>query len=198
MNTALVIVDMQNAFCSPKGSFARRGGRVEDLDRVIAGCKRLLSHAEASNWFVAYTGLTFRPDYQDAGLLLADNPVIKDLNGYIEGTWDAQIIDGLLPMPPGARVIRKTRYDPFCKTNLEELLRERAIHDVVVCGVVTNVCVESTVRRAYDLDFPVRVASDAVSSYDADLHAAALDTMSRHFATLATVDSLTGSPVAER
>ena len=196
MTTALLIVDMQNAFCSPTGSFARRGGRVEELERVIAGCNRLVSIAKTSNWLVVYTCLTFHQDYRDAGLLVADNPMIREFEAYVDGTTDAEIIDELRPLPAGAEVLRKTRYDPFCGTDLEKMLRARQIEDVIVCGVMTNVCVESTVRRAYDLDFAVRVVVDAVSAADLGQHAASLETMSRHFATLVTVDRLSCDPVA--
>jgi ureidoacrylate peracid hydrolase len=197
MTTALLVVDMQNAFCRPEGSFARRGLRIEAIERVIRGCRQLVSHAEVSSWLVVYTGLAYRADYQDAGLLVACNPAIRELGGYVEGSWDAALVDALLPMSQAALFVRKTRYDPFCGTGLEAELRAREVGDVVVCGVTTNVCVESTVRSAHDLDFPVRIVEDAMSSYDAGLHRASIATMSRHFATrVAVADLMDGASPA--
>lgn len=193
MTTALVVVDLQNAFCRPEGSFSRRGVRIAGVERVVEGCKRLIAHAESSAWLVVYTTLVFRSDYRDAGLLVARNPAIRELGGYAEGSWDAALVDALSPIADAALVVRKTRYDPFCGTGLEGDLRGREVGDVVVCGVTTNVCVESTVRRAHDLDFPVRIVADAMGSYDEALHRASLETMSRHFATPVAIADLVGA-----
>jgi ureidoacrylate peracid hydrolase len=193
MSTALVVVDLQNAFCQPEGSFAQRGVRIEGVERVVDGCLRLIAHAEAADWSVVYTTLVFRCDYRDAGQLVARNPAIRELGGYCEGSWDAALVDALLPVSGSAFVVRKSRYDPFCGTGLEADLRGRGVSEVVVCGVTTNVCVESTVRRAHDLDFPVRIVTDAMASYDAELHRASLATMSRHFATPVAIADLLGS-----
>jgi ureidoacrylate peracid hydrolase len=192
MTTALVVVDMQNAFCLPSGSFAQRGGEVIGIGDVIAGCQRLIEHAEANDWWVVCTAMTFSSDYREAGLLVRDRPAIREKGAYLEGSVDARIVEALLPLPPGSVIHRKTRYDPFCNTSLAESLKDRGVEDVVVCGVLTNVCVESTVRRAYDLDFPVRIVEDAMSSTRADLHAASLETMSRHFATRVLIEDVIG------
>lgn len=190
MTTALVVVDMQNAFCLPSGSFAQRGGEIIDIARVIEGCRTLIEHADANGWWVVCTAMTFSPDYSEAGLLVKDRPAIREKGAYLEGSSDAQIVEQLMPLPAGSGIHRKTRFDPFCKTSLSEELRDRGVEELVVCGVLTNVCVESTVRRAYDLDFPVRIVEDAMSSTQEELHAASLETMSRHFATRVRVADL--------
>jgi len=190
MTTALVVVDLQNAFCRPEGSFARRGLAIDGIERVVAACRRLADHAAKVGWPVVCTRLVYRPDYADAGLLVPHDPRIRALGAYVEGSFDAALVDALPADLPGTLVVRKTRYDPFCGTALEAELRGRGIRDLVVCGVTTNVCVESTVRRAHDLDFPVRLVEDAVASYDAALHRASLETLGRHFAQRVTVDAL--------
>ncbi|MFK7896042.1 MAG: cysteine hydrolase family protein [Myxococcota bacterium] len=198
MNTALVVVDLQNAFCMPWGSFAQRGGKVENLAEVMSGCRRLVEHADEVGWEIVFTAMTFSPDYHEAGLLVQDRPVIRAESAYQEGSPDAEIVEALQPVPAQAWVQRKTRYDPFAGTDFETRLRERDVSNLVVCGVLTNVCVESTVRRAYDLDFPVQVVTDATSSTDSDLHQASLETLSRHFATCVQVSDLVGAPSSGR
>jgi len=190
MTTALLVVDLQNAFCRPEGSFVRRGLAIEGIERVVERCRRLVDHATRAGWPVVYTRLAYQPDYRDAGLLVANQPAIRALGGYADGSFDAAIVDALPTAGDSTIVLRKTRYDPFCGTDLEGELRRRGVGDLVVCGVTTNVCVESTVRRAHDLDFPVRIVEDAMASYDAALHRASIETMARHFATRVDSEAL--------
>lgn len=196
MTTALVVVDLQNAFCHPEGSFVRRGLAIEGIDAVVAGCRALVERAREQGWLLVFTRLGYRPDYADAGLLVARSPVIRALGGYVDGSFDAALVDAVAASAAGegALVVRKTRYDPFCGTPLEAELRARGVGDLVVCGVTTNVCVESTVRHAHDLDFPVRIVEDAVASYDRALHEASLATMGRHFATRVRLADLKAGP----
>jgi len=192
MTTALVVVDLQNAFCRAEGSFVRRGYTIAGLDAILDACRALVAHAAGAGWPVVYTRLAYQPDYRDAGLLVAKNPAIRELGGYVEGSFDAGLVDGFGPAAPADLVVRKTRYDPFCGTALEAALRERGVSDLVVCGVTTNVCVESTVRHAHELDFPVRLVEDAVASYDPALHRASLETMGRHFARRVSLADVVG------
>jgi ureidoacrylate peracid hydrolase len=189
MSTALVLVDMQNAFCRPDGSFARRGFRIPDLDRVVSACVRLLEGSRARGWTIVFTRLVFRPDYADAGLLVADQPRIRAQGAYAAGGDDCRIIEEL-PRQPGDLVIDKQRYDPFVQTLLEEELRSLGVSDLVVGGLLTNVCIESTVRGAYDRGFRVTVPSDATASYDPELHRASLATLGRHFARVVRVTDI--------
>lgn len=194
MRTALLVVDLQNAFCKPDGSFARRGLAIASIDRVVDRSRRLVEHAGQAGWLVVATRLVYAADYHDGGLLVARDPAIRALGAYRDESFDAALVADLGPLPGDALVVRKTRYDPFCGTTLEAELRARGVGDVVVCGVTTNVCVESTVRSAHDRDFPVRLVEDAVSSYDASLHRASIETMARHFATRTTLAELLGEP----
>jgi ureidoacrylate peracid hydrolase len=192
MSTALLVVDLQNAFCRPEGSFARRGLSIDSIGRVVDRCRSLVEHARRSDWLVVLTRLVYAADYRDAGLLVDRNPGIRALGAYREGSFDAELVAELLPVAGDSLVVRKTRYDPFLGTGLEAELRARDVGDVVVCGVTTNVCVESTVRSAHDLDFSVRIVEDAMSSYDPVLHRASIDTMARHFATRIVLADLIG------
>lgn len=198
MRTALLVVDLQNAFCRPEGSFAQRGLAIDSIGRVLERCRSLVELAGRSDWLVVLTRLVYAADYQDAGLLVARNPGIRAVGAYREGSFDAELVSELLPVADDALVVRKTRYDPFRGTGLEAELRARGVGDVVVCGVTTNVCVESTVRSAHDLDFPVRIVEDAMSSYDPALHRASLDTMTRHFATRVVLADLIGERAGDR
>ena len=121
--------------------------------------------------------------------MVENNPQIKELRAYAAETKDSLIIDELTPHP-GDLIIDKQRYDSFIGTDLECQLRDRHIQQLIVCGLVTNVCVESTVRGAYERNFLVIIAKDATASYSNDLYRSSLETMSRHFAKLYSVDDL--------
>jgi acyl carrier protein len=134
MSTALLVVDLQNAFCRPEGSFARRGLSIDSIGRVVDRCRSLVEHARRSDWLVVLTRLVYAADYRDAGLLVDRNPGIRALGAYREGSFDAELVAELLPVAGDSLVVRKTRYDPFLGTGLEAELRARDVGDVVVCG----------------------------------------------------------------
>ena len=104
-NTALVVVDMQNAYLHPEGSFARLWGRMAErggesasqldlrlLRRAIPGCAQLLAAARAAGVPVIYLTYVYRSDYRDGGVLIDEiNPALKDVGYVAEGTWDAEM-----------------------------------------------------------------------------------------------------------
>ncbi|HWW25369.1 MAG TPA: cysteine hydrolase, partial [Caulobacter sp.] len=89
------------------------------------------------------------------------------------------------PQPaPGELVVRKTRYSAFVGTDLDQRLRDMGVDTLVVAGLTTECCVDSTVRDAFDLDYHVFVAADACAAYEADLHEASLKVMELNSAIL--------------
>jgi ureidoacrylate peracid hydrolase len=192
MRAALVLVDLQNAFCSPGGSLARRGYRIAGLDAAVAGCMQLRDWSLRRGIPAVLTRLVYRADYADAGLLVGDQPAIRDLGAYANGSEDSALI-AELALSESDCVVDKRRYDPFVGTDFESSLRKLGVAELLVAGLLTNVCVESTVRSAYDRDFRVTVAADATASYDRALHRASLATLERHFARVRTVAELIAS-----
>lgn len=181
MKNAALLVDMQNAFCSPDGSFAARGWTIPRLAQVIKTALALREYARSESWPLFYTRLAYRPDYSDGGLLLDDHPRLRSMRAYLDSTEDAEIIPELSPQSKDV-VITKTRYDPFVGTRLEQELIARGVGRIVVAGLLTNVCVEATVRGAYDRGVRAIVLRDGVASYSDELHEASLQTLARHYA----------------
>ena len=125
--TALVLVDLQNAFCHPRGSFCGRFGPPRDVPATLRACRQLHGAARRRKLLTVFTQLTYAADYHDAGLLVsARAPAIRDCGGYKRGSWDAAIAKPLRPAPTDL-LLPKTRYDPFLHTPLESLLRDRGI-----------------------------------------------------------------------
>lgn len=188
-NTALVVVDLQNALCSKKGSYAKRGKSVLDVGRVVRNVKKLLGIFRRRKLPVIFVRIAFKKDYSDAGLLAKKCPEIVRVKAYREGSRDSAFVKGVRPRP-GETVVVKKGYGSFENTPLEKILKKKKIKKVVVTGVLTNVCVESFVRSAFDKGFEPVVIKDATSSYSRKLHAASLETMGRHFAQVLSLQEL--------
>jgi ureidoacrylate peracid hydrolase len=190
---ALMVIDMQNGFCHPEGSFATLGFDVSMLSGAIPGCHRLLTAAHACGIPVIYTRYVYQPGYVDGGLLTDELlPAIKQSGHLACGSWDAEIVDELTPQD-GDVVIDKSRYSAFYGTRLEPTLTARGISSLVVAGVTTNMCVETTVRDASQRDYRTFVVSDATGELDPDRHRHALNTMGFGFGWVVTLDNVTAA-----
>lgn len=179
---ALLVIDMQNGFCHPQGSVARGGAAVAACQAVVATVAELLDCARAAHLPVIFTRFVYRPDYADGGILIDElRPHLKDRRSLIQGEWDAEIVAELTPRPDEF-VVDKNRFSAFYGTNLETILRGLDIRTLIVCGVTTNMCVESTVRDAGQRDYRVYVVRDAVGELDRARHEHALAAMAFGFA----------------
>jgi ureidoacrylate peracid hydrolase len=180
-HTALICVDMQNAFVSKGGMFDLAGFDISKSADVVKVHEHLLPACRAAGVKVIYLVIAFRPDLRDAGdpnspayhkeLALRMMRARPELAGklLIDGGWDAAVVDALAPQP-GDLVIRKTRYSGFCRTELEATLRAGGIRHLLFTGVATNVCVESTARDALFADFWPVMIEDAMNHSGPDFN----------------------------
>lgn len=192
IRTALVVVDMQNAFANTGGSFTRMGANMGLCIDAIPGCRRLIDGAHDASVPVIYLQAEWRPDYSDGGIIF--NEILGGMaesQALVTGTWDAQIIDELAPEPRDY-VIHKNRFSGFYGTQLEPLLTSLRIETLVVCGVTTNICVESTVRDGAQRNYRCFVPRDAVGEVTSEMHEAGLRAMEYAFAKIVTVDDVLG------
>jgi ureidoacrylate peracid hydrolase len=173
---ALLIIDMQKDFCIDGFAASKAGRPLAAAQSIVPGLQDLLQAARAAGVLVCHVAFWTLPDHgSDSGPWLAQRrrSTFSGDRIAIAGTVGAEFIEELRPAP-GELVIRKHRYSAFKGTGLDMLLRARNIETVVVTGVSTNVCVESTAREAFENNFYVFVPRDAVASWDAELHAATL------------------------
>lgn len=191
--TALMIIDMQNGFLDEKGSMAAIGMPHDALLPAIEGCRRLIDSARAADVPVIYTRYVYLPDYSDGGLLPNEMlPAMREVNALVKGTWDAEVIPDLAPLD-GDIVIDKSRPSSFYGTQLEPVLTSLGVRNLVMAGVTTNVCVETTARDAGQRDYRVHVVSDASAEYEEARHDHALTTIGFIFGRVATVDEVLDS-----
>jgi ureidoacrylate peracid hydrolase len=162
---ALIVVDMQNGFLKPDGFMANAGLNIDQCIATIGPNQRVIAACREGSIPIIFTRYTLRPDYKDAGLLGDIYPALRDSKAMVIGTRDWEIADELKPAP-GDIILDKQRYSSFYNTNLELTLRALGVTLLVVTGVTTNICVESTVRDAFFRDFKVTVLEDCVGAVD--------------------------------
>ena len=128
---------------------------------------------------------------QGAPVFFTQHGHAPDDQGMLHEWWGDVIAEGtdayaLILPPESDPVLAKNRYDAFCGTDLEERLRALGVTDVAICGVMTNLCVETTARSAFVKDFRVRVLSDATATASPEMHRASLLNLEYGFAYLQT------------
>lgn len=171
--SAVVVVDMQNAFASKNGMLDIAGVDISGAPAVIQSIAGVLENARRAGVPVVYLQMGFKPDLSNSGgpstpnwhkelalRLMACRPQLKGTL-LIEGTWDFAIVDELKPHA-GDLVVVKSRYSGFANTTLDAELKARGIRYLFFTGIATNVCVETTLRQAFVLDYWPILISDAV------------------------------------
>ncbi len=177
-HAALIIIDMQNDFCTPGGIFHRHGKDLTTIQNITFNIARLLEVARKLEILVIFIQQTTQPEGgsdSPAWLRLKARDG-KDPNYTLEGTWGWEIVKELKPMASD-RVIKKYRSDAFVQTDLDLTLRCNRIESLLIVGVITEGCVESTLRAAIHHDYYVVLIEDCVASPNKDLHEAALKIM---------------------
>jgi len=179
--TALMIIDMQRDFVEPGGFGEALGNDVSLLRKAIAPTKRVLDAARKRGLFVIHTREGHRQD-------LSDLPESKRLRGrlktgigdkgpmgriLVRGEHGHDLIDELKPAA-GEPVVDKPGKGAFHATDLDAMLHHRRVRQLIVCGVTTEVCVNTTVREANDRGYDCLVLEDCVGSYFPEFQVAAL------------------------
>lgn len=188
-NCALLIIDMQNAFIHKEGSLSKMGLDTSRTSIVIEPIKQLKDKFKAVNRPVIYIQHTHRRDRVDAGLIAKVFPPIMDLGHCFDGSWDGDFIDELKPNDDDF-IIKKNRFSAFYNTKLEEILRGLDIETLVVTGIATNICVESTIRDAFYRDFNVFVPREATASYTIEQEQGALGNFEFAFARIKSLEEI--------
>ncbi|MFX0200216.1 MAG: cysteine hydrolase family protein [Candidatus Hodarchaeota archaeon] len=185
-HTAIIVVDMQNDYCSPGGIFHQNGMDINRVGEVIVPQIKLIEEARRLKVMIIFIQNTTEPgcvDDSPAWLYFKTRerkvrsndkkrPTVP-AEHTVEGTWGHQIISelGRRPQDP---IVKKHRSSAFVNTDLDQILRSNGIDSLIVIGAVTQGCVASTARDAQHYDYYVIVVSDCVASFQQPLHEAAL------------------------
>lgn len=199
--SAVVVVDMQNAFASKKGMLDLAGADISGAPRVVDSIGSILQAARPAGLPIVYLQMGYQADLSDSGgpgspnwhkeLGIRMMNCTPELRGKLVtvGTWDFAIVDELQPKP-GDIVIVKTRYSGFARTSLDRELRQRGIRYLFFTGIATNVCVESTLRDAFFLDYwPILITDAAMTAGQPAMHEASVQNVEQFFGwTLPTAE----------
>lgn len=190
-HSALVIVDMQNDFCHPRGVMGQRGEDLSHNRAIIAAIARLLDAARRAGVLVIHIQAQYGNASGTASWLFSADDSKTTQYICLPGSWGAQQIDELAPAP-GEPVVIKHRYSAFIDTGLELLLRSNGIRALAVTGTATQACVESTVRDAKMMDYYVTVPRDGVGARarHRHMHEASLEAMGTYFATVTDAEAI--------
>jgi len=203
--TALVIVDMQEYFLNPASPFSRACerlvpgvlGHFQERGRGVVGpsLRRLLDFFRAHGLRVVYTTVASElPDGRDLMPIFqqrnaANRAAVGDVAIPARGDAWARIVAPLEPRP-GELVVNKTTYGTFSSTGLDHALRSLGISGLVVGGVVTNVCVETTAREAADRGYDIVLLDDGCAAFSPEIHEATLLSFQGPFGRVRTTDEV--------
>ena len=173
--TALCLIEYQNDFTSPGGKLHDAVKGVMQSTHMLQNTAEVVKQARAQGATIIWVPITFAPDYRE----LSPTPYgilkgVVDGQCFQKGTWGAEIVDQLKPAATDIVVEGKRGLCGFQTTNLDFVLRSRGIKNVALGGFLTNCCVESTMRTAYELGYNVATLTDCCATVSEDAQKAAI------------------------
>jgi len=204
-DTAVIVVDMQNAYASEGGYVDLAGFDIAGAAGVIDRIARVLTVARGAGmpviflqngWDEAYVeaGTPASPNYHKSNALKTMR-ARPELTGQLlaRGGWDYELVDALAPQPGDIRV-HKTRYSAFFNSQLDSILRSRGIKTIVFVGIASNVCVESTLRDGFHLEYFGVMLEDATHHLGPDfIQQATIYNVEKFFGWVSTVADFCGA-----
>ena len=182
--TALLVIDMLEAFVSPDGAYF-----LPENEKILPKVKKLIQICRKLKVPIIYTTEYFHPKGYDKGLMW-DIPINKDrTRTFIEGSNGVRIYHEIAPRPDDIVIIKK-RYSAFHDTNLDSILRSLGRDAIIICGCMTNVCCGHTARDAFSRDYKVIFGSDINATDLPDIHEYELKTLRRAFALVISFDEI--------
>lgn len=187
----LLVVDMQNGFCAPQGTFDKFGFDIQPYRRIIPELRGFIASMRALAVPVYYS----KAVREASGLDCIDRfhqiipesrrERIEKMPLCIRGTWDSEIIDELRP-EPGDYIVEKRRDSVFQDTEFELWLQALKADTIIFTGIDTYICVESTVRDAFNRGYDVVLVKDCVASRNPRHHETTLEQVAEAFGLVAT------------
>lgn len=203
--TAVVVIDMQNAYASPGGYVDLAGFDIAGAASVIGRIATVLDTARKAGVQVIYLQNGWDADYVEAGgpgspnwhksNALKTMRARPELKGQLlaRGGWDYELVDALKPQP-GDISLHKTRYSAFFNSQLDSVLRARGIRNIVFVGIASNVCVESTLRDGFHLEYFGIMLKDATHHLGPEfVRDATVYNVEKFFGWVSTVADFCGS-----
>jgi len=191
--TALLVIDMQNGFIKDEGSIGRSGANMSLMQATVGPVRKLVETCRKHGILDIWTIQEHYPDDITRRTHKITPHTAKRSTGApaLARTWDSAFIDELKDLVgPETETVRKHRFSSFYDTRLDTLLRMKGIKMLIICGVSTTLCVETTTRDAYQRDYDVIVAGDAVGISNASFHEHSLKVIDTYFGKVMPTDEI--------
>lgn len=183
--SALIIVDMQNDYCHPNGACAERGSDVSDIPPILTPMQKVIDAAHSKNVPVIFIQ-TIHTKETDSEAWLSRSG--GKSNKICRTPWGCDFF-GVKPIK-GDFIVNKHRYSAFIHTRLETVLHTLKAETILVCGVSTNVCVESTARDGYMLDYNLILLDDCCHPSFPEAQEMTIKNIKAHFGNVASSDEV--------
>jgi nicotinamidase-related amidase len=164
--TAFVCIEYQNEFCSPGGKLHDAVKECMDATNMLPTSIQTITAARQAGCTIVHCPIQFEPGHHEIssspyGILAG----VKNGGAFTAREWGADFVNGMKPVVPGDLIVKgKSGLCGFASTNLDFLLRQHGAKNVVLCGFLTNCCVESTMRTAYEKGYKVYTLKDCVAA----------------------------------
>ncbi len=169
--SALVLIEFQNDFTSEGGSLHGAVADVMEATSMIENTQAAIAAARAAGATIIHSPIQFAEGYNEItshpyGILKG----VVDTNSFVKGAWGAEIVEDVAPEEGDIVLEGKRGLDAFASTNLDFILRSKGVQTVALAGFLTNCCVESTMRSAYEKGFEVVTLTDCVGATSIEEH----------------------------
>ncbi|MEM7516674.1 MAG: isochorismatase family cysteine hydrolase, partial [Planctomycetota bacterium] len=173
--TALVILDGQNEFLTQGGALNAPIEAQNEGAPIVDTLNDWIAAAHARGMLVIDTKIVFDPGYPEAGASpYGIFAAVKDSGGFQRGSWGAETAEGL-KLQDEDLVLEKPGMSAFLNPQFEQELKARGIENLILTGMLTDACVECTMRSAYDRGYQVYAATDAMRTLDPGKHHATIE-----------------------
>lgn len=172
--TALVLIEFQNDFTTEGGALHGAVKEVMDKTGMLANTAETVAAARKAGVTIVFSPIEFAEGYGEItskpyGILKG----VVDSTAFVKGSWGADFVESVKPQPGDIVIEGKRGLDAFGSTNLDFILRSRGLENLVVCGFLTNCCVESTMRTGYERGYKVVTLKDCTAATGVEEHEAA-------------------------
>jgi ureidoacrylate peracid hydrolase len=195
-HTALIVVDVQNDFCAEGGMMHAEGLDLTAVQAMAGRLPRLIEGARAAGALVVFVrnvyssqGNAYLSDVwlEQASRRRGDSYTRRDV--CAADSWEGDFFGDVAPQP-GDPIVTKHRFSAFHNTDLDTILRSHGIRALVMTGVASNVCVETTAREGFVRDYYIVFLEDGTACYRDEDHAATLRVIDRFFGQVASIDGV--------
>ena len=193
-SAALLVIDMQNAFCHPEGTLGDSGVDVGPVATIYEPLRQLIEVFRKAEIPVIWTVQThLQPDRSRQRKRLPSHTERRSRVAALAGSWDARLVEELADLADNpTMLVQKHRFGAFYETRLEALLRMLGARTLFITGVTLNACVETTIREAYLRDYDVVAVTDCIAGVRPRWEPSALEVWSHYLASLATSKEVMG------